>query len=344
MSSDLFSEQVASTSPRQSCSGGVFSLRSGGDDLTAVKELDLPYVSGLSARFRWSETEPEPGKYDFTLLERARDICVAKHKLLMVRVTAGMYSPSWLYEKGVPSVCFGSDEVGGGWMKQGAEGRMPVPWDSQYLDRWAAFLKVLGEKIKDWPGLYCVQMTGGGFIGEMHLPTRTEPTNTQWKKFGISDEKLVPMWQRIITTYDQTMPPNVGIALDLGTPFKVPKSQTPQLVYDWAREKFPGRVWFQQNGLKEKYPAESNWSTKIREASATTIGGYQMVGGGKFLDKETGDRRKAFERAIEDRCLYVEVYRGDLLDPKWEKAVQFLAEGLRKNVRDRTIHATQPVP
>ena len=73
----------------------------------------------------------------------------------------------------------------------------------------------------------------------------------------------------------------------------------------------------------------------IREASKKTIVGYQLLGGGKYLDSETGDRRKAFERAIADRCSYVEVYRSDLLDPKLKEAIQFLADGLGRNLQEQ---------
>jgi hypothetical protein len=75
----------------------------------------------------------------------------------------------------------------------------------------------------------------------------------------------------------------------------------------------------------------------LRAAAETTTVGYQMLGGGKFLDQETGDRRKCFERAVGDQCKYVEVYREDLRDPKWQAAVEYLAEGLRRNAETAPI-------
>jgi len=81
----------------------------------------------------------------------------------------------------------------------------------------------------------------------------------------------------------------------------------------------------------------------IRGASSKTIVGYQMLGGGKFLDDQTGDRHKAFERAIADGCSYVEVYRADLLDPTWKSAVEFLNKGsLRTSGRKRDEVARVP--
>ena len=69
----------------------------------------------------------------------------------------------------------------------------------------------------------------------------------------------------------------------------------------------------------------------LRLAAQTTTVGYQMLGGGKFLDQQTGDRRKCFERAIGDGCRYVEIYRQDLLDPKWRSALDYLADGLHSS-------------
>ncbi len=139
------------------------------------------------------------------------------------------------------------------------------------------------------------------------------------------------MWQRIIRTYDPNMPPGIGLALDLGQPFI--KSRATPAIVAWACGKFPGRVWFQQNGLNERVTAEGEYARMLRQASRTTTVGYQMLGGGKFLDQQTGDRRKCFERAIAEGCSYVEVYRQDLADPQWQSAIDLLAGGLGRNAR-----------
>jgi len=273
--------------------------------------------------------EPQPAAYRWDALDAAHDLTVAKKKWLMVRVTAGMGSPAWVYDRGCRKITFPAEDTH--FMKPGTQQAMPVPWDEAYLAAWERFLKAFGEHLHDWKNLYCIQMTGGGFIGEMHLPNQSAGVIAQWEAAGISDEKLIAMWQRIIRTYDETMPPGVGLALDLGQPFK--RSRATPAVFAWALEKYPTRVWFQQNGLNERVTAEGQYAKMLREAARTTTVGYQMLGGGRFLDEQTGDRRKCFERAIGDGCRYVEVYRQDLLDPKWQSAVDYLADGLGRNAR-----------
>ncbi|MBV9659399.1 MAG: hypothetical protein JO295_14965 [Verrucomicrobia bacterium] len=307
--------------------GGIFSLYRRRAPLDDPAELDLPYVAGLSVRFGWAELEKSPGQYDWSLLEKAHRIAAAKNKLLMIRVIAGVNSPRWLYAQGVPKITFQGDETN--WMPADETATMPVPWSESYLQRWERFLSALGREISGWPEVYCVHMTGGGFIDEMHLPKKNPATIQQWNEAGISDETLFAMWRKIIAAYDKSMPGNVGLTLALGIPFA--RSRTPELVYRYALERYPGRVWFQQNGLKAERAAGARFPEMLRGASAKTVVGYQMVGGGRFLDAQTGDRRAAFENAIQDHASYVEVYRTDLIDPQWREALQFLARGLRSN-------------
>ena len=305
--------------------GGIFSIRGPkAEDFTKVPELKFPFVVGLSARIAWSDLEPKQGQYDWRLLDQARETAASHKKPLMLRVTAGMLSPDWVYKlEGVGAVTFTKEDVS--WVKPGDTISMPVPWAEGYLKAWESFLTGLGQKIHDWPELYCVQMTGGGFIVELHLPKTSEATLKQWKEAGASEEKVNAMWQRIITAYDKNMPAQVGISLNLALP--LPGYKTGTVVREWALSEYPGRVWFQQNGLtggKEK----GVYSKILSEASAATTVGYQMGGtdkGGKIVWP------KAFQQAIEDKCSYLEIFEVDINDPKRKDDLVLLAKGLKEN-------------
>ena len=310
--------------------GGIFSLRGPRDeDFTKAPELEFPFVAGLSARIAWSDLEPKQGQYDWRLLEQAKETAASHKKPLMLRVTAGMLSPDWVYKlEGVGAVTFTKEDVS--WLKPGETVRMPVPWAEGYLKAWESCLVALGKKIHDWPELYCVQMTGGGFIGELHLPKTSATTMKQWQEAGASEEKVNAMWRRIITAYDKNMPAHVGISLNLALP--LPGYETGTVVREWALREYPGHVWFQQNGLsgvKEK----GAYSEILISASATTTVGYQMAG--TVEGSEAGGRKivwpRAFQRAIEDKCSYLEVYQVDVNDPKRKDDLIFLANGLEKN-------------
>ena len=332
-----FSQENAQSAAEQNAkparvSGGVFSLWPVTKTYPSAEELDLPCTAGLSARLGWAFLEPKPGEYQWKALDAARDLAVGAKKQLMVRVTAGMNSPLWIYDRGCRKITFSGGDTN--FLKPGSMHTMPVPWDEAYLAAWEQFLQALGQHLRNWDNLsclYCVQMTGGGLIGEMYLPKDSKEVIAQWRAAGISDEKLIAMWQRIIQTYDRAIPQGIGLVLDLGQPFN--RSKATPAIFAWALKKYPGRVWFQQNGLSERTKADSQYAQMLSQASRTTTVGYQMLGGGDFLDQKTGDRRKAFDRAIADGCKYVEVYRQDLNDPKWRSAVEYLADGLRKNAK-----------
>ncbi len=318
--------QACSASASMKSRGGIFSLHSRKDQLDNTDELNLPYVAGLSVRVAWADIEKSPGQYDWSLIEKAHRIVDQKGKLLIVRIIAGSLSPQWIYAQGVPKITFLGQETN--WMRADAIGMMPVPWNEAYLRAWERFVAALGNEISGWQNVYCVQMTGGGFIDEMHLPRKLPETIEQWDRAGISDEKLFAMWKRIIETYDKSIPAKIGLALDLGIPFA--RSRAPEMIYQYALEHYPGRVWFQQNGLKAQRDPGAKFPEMIRAASTRTVVGYQMLGGGKFLDTQTGDRRAAFENAINDNSSYVEVYKADLMDPTLRSDMVFLADALRR--------------
>ena len=217
---------------KQPMQGGVFSLWPMVETFPHATELISSSVSGLSARFAWSSIEPQPGEYHWEALDAAHDLTLGRKKWLMVRVTAGMKSPLWIYDRGCRKITFPAEDTN--FLKPGTQSTMPVPWDEAYLAAWEQFLQALGQHLRNWNNLYCVQMTGGGFIGEMHLPKQSEGMIAQWDAVGISDEKLIAMWQRIIRAYDKSIPQGVGLALDLGQPFK--RSRATPAIFAWAGE------------------------------------------------------------------------------------------------------------
>lgn len=242
----------------------------------------------------------------------------------MIRIVAGISSPGWIYDQGVPKVTFQGSETN--WLPANSTAVMPVPWNETYLQAWQNFLSAFGGEISGWQEVYCVQMTGGGFSAEMNLPCSDPATIQQWNNAGISDAVLKTMWKMIIRAYDGAMPAGVGLALDLASPFA--GSSAPDLVYRYALKRHAGRVWFQQNGLRAVSDPNGTFRQMIRAASMNTTVGYQMLGGGNFLDAQTGDRRTAAANALNDHSSYVEVYKADLLNPQLPSDMIFLASGL----------------
>lgn len=292
-----------------------------------VPELAYPYVTGISFRQFWRNIEPKRGEFDWAPLDNAQAHAKQHGKWLMITITGGMGTPDWVYDMGAKSVLFDTSEAN--WLPGEKPVRMVVPWDETYLDAWDDFLAALGEKIRDWDNVYCIHMTGGGFISEMHLPKKSPDTIRQWTEAGISDEVCTQMWKRIIEAYDRHIPQQIGLSLASGVPFR--GSHSYDAVYEWAKAKYGDRVWYQHNSLAEKkfdMPTNSQ-SVRLTEASAFTTVGWQM----SYNPQKdiVGDRHKAYQHALDTNSSFVEVYPVDLNNPDLRDALSHLNDGLKEN-------------
>jgi hypothetical protein len=229
-----------------------------------------------------------------------------------------MNTPAWVYQTGAKAFDFSNTNLAHP-ENYPINLRMPIPWDNIYLTKWERFIDAFGERYNGNSHIYSIQMTGGGHIGEMNLP-KAYPT---WRQAEYTDEKLINAWKRIIDAYQKSFP-NIPTNLDINEPLGN-QSHVLQPVVAYVLTTYPRKVYLQQNGLKADFPKDHRIRQIIRQASAKTVVGYQMVGGKGFLEGQTGDRMQAFRNASEDHVGYLEVYASDVSDPQQKRALQFLA-------------------
>jgi hypothetical protein len=236
----------------------------------------------------------------------------------MLRVVAGVNSPDWLEQAGAKRFDFRNTDLAHP-QNYRQNLRMFVPWDEVYLAKWEKFIRAFGQRYQAEPSIYSIQMTGGGYIGEMNLPK----AQAQWQQLGYSDEKLIAAWKRIIDSYQQAFP-KTPTNLDINEPL-ARRSHVLEPVVAYVLATYPRKVYLQHNGLRADFPQEHRIRRTLQQASSTTIVGYQMVGGKGWLDQQTGDRMVAFRIAIEDHASYVEVYASDVRDAELKGALEYLA-------------------
>jgi hypothetical protein len=295
-------------------------------DSTAYKDipqLDEPFITGLSYRQAWRNIEKVKGVYDWTSLDDAYAQTQKRGKWLMITITAGMGSPEWVYGEGVRAIYFSSDEVP--WMgsKGGNKLKMVVPWDEAYLSQWDRFLAALGARINSMKHIFCIHVTGGGFISEMHLPKKLPETIRQWKEAGASDAVCLRMWQKIFASYGTHMPKHVGLAIALSPTLS--NIDVSEALQGWAKETYGNRVWLQRNTLKaERGPLFFN---QLKQAAEyTTVGWQTAIAPGR----DFGDRTATFQNAVESNGSYVEVYDGDIRDRSSRAALVDFNNALKK--------------
>jgi len=306
--------------------GNAGMLKPGHARYDKIPEIDLPYIAGISFRQAWRNLEPKEDQYDWTPLENAYKLAISRNKWLMITVTGGMGTPEWVYGKGARSVTFSSDEIG--WMGRtgGKQYKMVVTWDDVYLKEFFDFLKVLGKKIEDWKYVYCIHMTGGGFISEMHLPKHLPETLKQWEEAGISNDVMFETWKKIFGAYDKYMPPHVGLSIALSPVLK--KVTVEYEIRDWALKRYGNRVWFQRNVLKERTARmNGRYSQQIRDLSSkTTVGWQTAIAPGK----DFGDYTVAYKHAVGTGACFVEAYSREFKEEAAD-ALMELSRGLRDN-------------
>jgi hypothetical protein len=165
----------------------IFALqRPDADPKPELPELKDPQVYGLSWRFKWATIEPEEGHYNWEVIDKAVEITSKAGKKAMLRVTAGINTPAWVYQAGAQPFEFPKTDLAHP-ENYPANLRMPLPWDEVYLTKWEGFINAFGKRYNAKPDIYSVQMTGGGHIGEMNLPK----AHDKWRQIGYSDEKLI---------------------------------------------------------------------------------------------------------------------------------------------------------
>jgi hypothetical protein len=298
----------------------IFSLqKSDGESKPAPPELSDPYVYGISWRFKWSALEPREGEFRWDVVDKALATTRQAGKKAMLRVVAGVNSPDWLKSAGAMPFAFRNTDLA---HPQNYRDNLSmfVPWDEVYLSKWGALIRALGQRYSGHPEIYSIQMTGGGYIGEMNLPKAI----AQWQAVGYTDKKLIAAWQRIIDTYQEAFP-QTPTNLDLGEPLGRNHSNVLEPVVSYVLSNYPRKVYLQHNGLKADLPQHHRVRQILRAASRKTLVGYQMVGGKDWLPQQTGDRQLAFRKALEDRASYIEVYASDIRDPEQRSALAMLA-------------------
>jgi hypothetical protein len=283
-----------------------------------LSELGDPLIYGLSWRFRWKTIEPQEGQYNWQAIDKAIEVTRKAGKKVILRIVAGVHTPEWVYQAGAKPFDFGNADL---LHPEAYEKtlRMPIPWDDVYLAKWEEFIQAFGKRYNGNPHIYSIPMSGGGHIDEMNLPKAYE----KWRQAGYSDERLTSAWKRIIDTYQKALP-NTPTSLAINEPLGGRRSNVLNPIVSYVLTTYPHKVYLQENALKADLPRNGQIRQIIREASDKTTVGYQMVGGKRFVEKQTGDWLAAFRNAMEDHASYVEVYANDVRDPGQRKALQFL--------------------
>lgn len=152
-------EPVAKRPPRDP-SGGIFFYAKGPDyDNTAA--IKNPHVLGVWIQFYWSQIEREPGKYDWSVIDRRMKPWLEAGKKVGMRVywvgsgywgdpAAKTATPAWVWKEGAKYV------------KHGPTGtEIPLCWDPIYQKYSHRFMEEIARKYENNPNILFIDVTPG---------------------------------------------------------------------------------------------------------------------------------------------------------------------------------------
>jgi hypothetical protein len=263
-------------------------------DATAAALAPSP-CHGDSWIFRWSQLEPAPGTYDWTLIDAA--LAASKPKPVFLRVIAGTQSPAWFPR---------ADEIHVPNEGEGTSGWMPVPWNATFLADWGQFITAYGARYDGNPEIAIIEGGGDGPEGEAILTG----SYAEWAAVGYTVQVYANAIATLIQDFKTAFPhERISFAGASGPPGTPPGVGSP--VAAFLRDVEAAHITVQYNGLSSLAP----WPRRA-EAIVNTLSdgfGYQMLRpvGGSGVGALPADLQLAASLGAD----FVEVYYEDVVNP-----------------------------
>jgi len=296
--------------------GGVYSL----GNLFTKDILSNPSVTGLSLRAGWNQLQPQEGVYDWSSLDSNIKKASAYGKKVMIRVWGGKYTPDWVYEKGAESYAFVED---------GITLRMPLPWDSVYLQNWRKFIMKLGKKYGRKSSVVMIHVTGPCEDGEMYLADKDN--EDAWLAAGYSEERLIGAWITTIDAFALAFP-NTALAIDISRPVAFGDSlNVVEDVLSYAYGGLGRHLRVQGNWLAAKTSEDFLlFQIVVNYASLTNIG-FQMLCTSADAERFGGTLRQGIDNGLNAGASYLEIYGGDIKNLESGEDINYANYNLKLN-------------
>jgi hypothetical protein len=170
-----------------------------------------PYVRGVAVQIDWRDVEPVEGKPDWSTLDDVFAAAGASKKWVHLLIFPGFFSPSWALN-GAQTDRF-AIQYGPG---AGTFETLPIPWDTVYLNRWFAFVKLLSDRYGKSSALRLVAVDGPTSVSaEFTLPNAPHALK-QWQNDGYRPSKYIAAWQNAFRIYAADFPDQC-LSLSLGS-------------------------------------------------------------------------------------------------------------------------------
>ena len=237
-----------------------------------------PDVAGRSLVYYWGQLEPQPGVYNWNLIDQDMAPWVAAGKKVILRVAAAGWAswdkaadsahgtPAWVYAQGVKSVT----------EKDGAV--LPEYWNPTFLGDYDQFLQAFAARYDGDPNVALVDVAVG--VGGETKPDSEKNPNllSLWQSIGYTDQTWWGAVQHIIDSYSAVftktplalMPDKTFLGKTAGY------SESKTVNYAVAKG-----IWLQDNGLLPNRTLSAPWGqTPVvsEQRDATSSDGNSLAG------------------------------------------------------------------
>lgn len=286
------------------CSCGPTSSAGASSHTAAIAAL--PFVDGFLVRVPWSDVEPSPGTYDWSLVDQQLALIAADGMLAALSIVQGdSGTPSWLAGLGAQMVTYPFF---------GTERTVALAWDAIYLERWTALVAALGARYADNPTIEVVHATHATHNGfEMQLPFGEQ---TQYQSLGYTDALYAESWAVVLDAF-ATAFPNTWLDVDV---HPIWGSDVPaQLTTDHGLTTIGDRfgvfgAWWSVKNAVDVYPGMYEL---FLQAAPQTFATVQNVGSWistpERYDFDLDAYTASYSLAIASGVRYFEVWNADLL-------------------------------
>jgi hypothetical protein len=308
-----------------------------------ISALSNPYISGVALQIHWSDIEPIEGKPDWTTLDSLFAAAKSSKKWVQLLLFPGFFSPAWALQ-GVQTDRFPIPYGPG----TGTVETLPMPWDSAYLSRWFAFLKLLSDRYGSLPTFRMVAAVGPTSVSaEFTLPNSPADLK-QWQSDGYTPSKYIAAWQKTFGVYADDFPNqfvslSVGFGLSINDRGKVDPREhlrTKQAIVDQAMSTLGGRFALQLSDLHAGPTREASSSAAedqyVIGYNGRITTGFQMrssaEGAASTAMGAAGNPPLALRRSIDlamvpngagQHINYLEIYEPDVLASKTQSVLRY---------------------
>ena len=295
-----------------------------------------PSISGVALQIHWGDLEPAEGKPDWSKLDELFDAAKSSNKWVQLLIFPGFFTPAWALN-GVKSESF-AIQYGPG---KGTVETLPMPWDTVYLTRWFAFVKLVADKYGNTPAFRMIGAAGPTSVSvETTLPNSPKDLKT-WQNDSYTPTKYIGAWHQAFQTYAADFPnqdvslSDLGGGLIINDQGKIDRSEhlrTRQMIIDDAVASLGRRFALQYSNLDAIAGSGDEPMTFLFGYNGRAITGLQMrtsasnEGMGAPGTAPSVILQQAIDKGLQpnaagQHATYLEIYERDVLDDSMQSVL-----------------------